>query len=78
MTISDQTVALLEEATLSTPGQVQEGTSLAGLDGWDSMGMVVFMGLVKEQLGVELVVHDLRGCETPVEVRALVKKVAGS
>ena len=73
----EQTVSMLEEATLSNPGAVSSDSSLAQLDGWDSMGMVVFMVLVKEQLGVELVVHDLRGCATPVAVRELVEKVAG-
>ncbi|MBJ01934.1 MAG: hypothetical protein CMK00_03590 [Planctomycetes bacterium] len=73
----EQTVSMLEEATLSNPGAVSSDSSLAQLDGWDSMGMVVFMGLVKEQLGVELVVHDLRGCATPAAVRELVEKVAG-
>ena len=58
-----ETVAkLIEEATQSLPGAVGADTQLGALDGWDSMGMVVFMGLVREQSGVELTVHELRAC----------------
>lgn len=55
---------LLEEATLSDPGTVQPAAELAELEGWDSMGMVMFITLVTERYGVELTVHDLRDSPT--------------
>lgn len=57
-------LAMLEEATQSAPGTLDEGRVLQELEGWDSMGMVMFMGLVKESMAVELSVHDLRECVT--------------
>ena len=55
---------LLEEATQSLSGSLEPATDLKALEGWDSMGMVMFMGLVHERAGFELSVHDLRECET--------------
>ncbi|HKE01138.1 MAG TPA: acyl carrier protein [Planctomycetota bacterium] len=66
-------VSLLEEATQSVAGRVTEESHLEALDGWDSMGMVMFVGLVQDRTGVELTVYELRGCDTP---RALSKLIA--
>ena len=55
---------LLEEATQSEQGSVGEATVLLDLEGWDSMGMVMFIAWVEERFGVELSVHDLRECES--------------
>jgi hypothetical protein len=55
---------MLEDATQSLPGSIGPHCEIQALDGWDSMGMVMFMGLVHDQCGLELSVHDLRECET--------------
>lgn len=61
---SQSIVELLEEATLSDPGAINAEESLHEVEGWDSMGMVMFISLVGERYGVELTVHDLRECST--------------
>lgn len=66
-------ITLLEEATQSLPGTIELDCDLRTLDGWDSMGMVMFMGLLNERAGAELTVHELRSCETP---RELARKIA--
>jgi acyl carrier protein len=64
--ITVQDVAgLLEEAIQAPPGQVDAGTLLEGLTGWDSMGMVAFIWLLEQRTGVKLQVRDLRKCPTP-------------
>jgi acyl carrier protein len=70
----EQLTGLVEEATQSTPGKVSAGTELASLDGWDSMGLVVFVELVQSQVDVELAVHELRACATPAEVLGLIQR----
>jgi len=71
-----KTVELIEEATQALPGSVAADTPLGSLDGWDSMGMVIFLGLVKEEIDVELKVHDLRACTDCSAVRDLVQRIA--
>jgi acyl carrier protein len=68
----EKTVEMIEEATQALPGAVAPEAPLGGLDGWDSMGMVIFLGLVKEEFEVELKVHDLRACANCHEVRELI------
>lgn len=69
--LSDLT-ALIEEAVQALPGSVAPDTDLGTLDGWDSMGLVIFIELVQTKTGVELAVHDLRACSRPPEVVALI------
>lgn len=69
-------VLLLEEATQALPGTLAADSELAGVDGWDSMGMVVFMGLVKERVGVELRVHELGACADARAILELVRPEA--
>lgn len=70
--------AMIEEATQALPGSVSPQTELGTLDGWDSMGLVIFIELVQSRTGAELSVHDLRACAKPPEVLALVHKVAAA
>lgn len=70
--------ALIEEATQALPGTVSPKTELGTLDGWDSMGLVIFIELVQSKAGVELSVHDLRACGKPDEVLSLIHKVAAA
>ena len=64
--------ALIEEAVQALPGRVAPDTNLGTLDGWDSMGLVIFIELVQSRTGVELALHGLRACATPREVAALI------
>jgi acyl carrier protein len=64
--------SILEEAVQARPGQVQAGTLLEGLGGWDSMGMVNFVWLIEQRTGVKLRVGDLRKCPTPASLTQLI------
>lgn len=70
--------ALIEEAVQALPGSVQADTDLGTLDGWDSMGLVIFIELVQSKTGVELAVHDLRACSRPTEIVALIDGAASA
>jgi acyl carrier protein len=72
----DDVIAFLEEATQSLPGTLRGPTRLLDLSGWDSMGMVMFMGLVRDKCGVELSVYDLRECATVAELAGAVERRA--
>jgi acyl carrier protein len=63
-----QVAELLEEATQAIAGTIAPECDLRTLDGWDSMGMVMFMGLLNERMHVELTVHELRASATPLEL----------
>lgn len=68
--------ALVEEATQSMPGTVTVETDLARLDGWDSMGLVIFIDSVKGRTEVELAVHELRACSSTEAIRELISRAA--
>jgi hypothetical protein len=72
----DELLPLIEEAVQAMPGSVKADTDLGTLDGWDSMGLVIFIELVQGRTGVELAVHDLRACSTAPEVLALISGTA--
>lgn len=72
--ITAKTIELLEEATQLPEGSLKANTEFVGLSGWDSMGMVMFIGLVLEHLQVELTVNDLR--ESP-SVQDMAQRIAG-
>ncbi|MDF1798782.1 MAG: phosphopantetheine-binding protein [Planctomycetota bacterium] len=55
-------LALLEEATLAEEGTIDPEAPLLGMEGWDSMGMVMFIALVQDHHGFELSITDLRDC----------------
>ncbi len=73
-----QLTPLIEEATQALAGSVNAQTDLGTLDGWDSMGLVIFIELAQSQLGVELAVHDLRACTRPGEILGLIERVAAT
>lgn len=56
--------ALIEEATQAARGTVTAATSLAELDGWDSMGVVHFLGELSDRLNVQLSADDVEACGT--------------
>jgi acyl carrier protein len=66
--------AMIEEATQALPGRVSAESELGALNGWDSMGLVIFIDLVHAKTGVELQVHDLRACARPPDILALIRK----
>lgn len=70
--------AMIEEATQAMPGTVSAATELGTLDGWDSMGLVIFIELAQAKTGAEISVHDLRACARPPDVLALVNRVAAA
>jgi len=74
---SESVVELLEEATLSDPGAIDAEESLHEVEGWDSMGMVMFISLVGEKFGVELTVHDLRDCSTATALANRIAELVG-
>lgn len=72
----DEVLVFLEEATQALPGSVQAPTRLLDLSGWDSMGMVMFMGLVRDKCGVELSVYDLRECANAADLARAIERRA--
>ena len=70
----EQLHALLEETTQSLPGTLTAETDLTLLDGWDSMGIVLFIDTVTARVGVELAVHELRGCTYSPDVLELIRR----
>ncbi len=71
---NDSVLPILEEATQAPENSIELTQLLPGLEGWDSMGMVMFIGMVKLKCSVELTVHDLRECVSVADLQALVSK----
>ncbi|HIG11925.1 MAG: hypothetical protein ABGY71_11345 [bacterium] len=67
-----QVALMIEEAIQAVPGSVDDSIRLGNLDGWDSMGLVIFIELVKEKAGAELSVHGLRACGSCADVQQLI------
>ena len=76
-TTQDRTRALLEEAIQAPDGSLTRELVLREVEGWDSMGAVLFIGLVKEHLSVELTVHDLRESTRVGDLLDRVQELAG-
>lgn len=75
--IEGRVLALIEEATQAEPGSVTTAVALAQLDGWDSMGIVMFLGELDDKLHVDLTADDLQPCVTVADLVALVLRHAG-
>ncbi|MGQ0552594.1 MAG: acyl carrier protein [Planctomycetota bacterium] len=70
---------LLEAATRAVPGSLRPETALAGLPGWDSLGLVQFLADVADRSGVRLEVAELRGAATVAALAELIaRRAAGS
>jgi len=69
-TLLQRTLDLLEEATNAAPGTLAGDPVLRDMEGWDSMGMVMFIGLVQRELGIELSVYDLHESRTVADLAA--------
>jgi acyl carrier protein len=69
----DEVLEILQAATRAVPGSLRRETPLAGLAGWDSLGMVQFLAEIADRTGARFHVADLRAAET---VGALAELVA--
>jgi acyl carrier protein len=74
--IASRVIELIEESTQSVPGTLQEETELTDTGVWDSMSMVMFIGLVLEETGVELKAEDMQSCATPGQLRMAIARRA--
>lgn len=63
----------IEHATQTLPGRLTAAAPLAGLDGWDSLGMYNLIVLIEERHGLELAMEDLAACDTPADVMAVLQ-----
>lgn len=66
--------AMLEEATQADPGSLAPTQVLKELEGWDSLGVVMFIGLVLEHLGLEISVHEIRDCVRVADLEARLRE----
>ncbi len=70
--MQQRVIALLEQSIQARPDTVRADTQLDDLDGWDSMGMVMLVGELFDQLAVEIAIDDLNACKTVADIVALV------
>ncbi|MCB9684413.1 MAG: acyl carrier protein [Alphaproteobacteria bacterium] len=73
MSEEQRVIALVERALQADPGSLRGTTRFADLEGWDSMGMVDFLGSLYDESGVALSIDDLLACSTIGEVAARVE-----
>ncbi len=59
---------ILEESLSLAPGTTSLGQSLDTVDGWNSMGIVTFLGACMDQLDADLPVDTVVGCATVQDV----------
>jgi acyl carrier protein len=74
----DDILKCLEESSLMIPGRLEPGTPLKALGGWDSIGMVTFITLVKKRTGIRFRISDLIHCDTPESFLKLIHERTGS
>lgn len=72
MSQDQRVVELMERALQADPGSLDAATRFTEVEGWDSMGMVDFLGSLYDELGVALSIDDLLVCTTLGEVIARV------
>ena len=69
-------IALLEDAVQADPGSLGPDTVLEGLDGWDSMGVVWFLGEVADRWDGFLSAEDVAACPTVRDLIELVRRAS--
>jgi acyl carrier protein len=69
----DEVIDILQSATRAVPGSLKRDTPLAGLPGWDSLGMVQFLAEIADRTGRRFHVSEVR---TPATVGELADLVA--
>ena len=72
-----EVVAMLEESIQALPGSAAS-TPLGDLDGWDSMGMVIFVELVAKKTSAKIAVHEVRACTSVDELVLLIRRTVGA
>ena len=75
--ILSRVIAMLEDATQTPSGKIGGDTALEELGGWDSMGMVAFVTLVRSSYGVSLRTNELLRYPTPDALARLIQQRRG-
>ena len=70
-----EVIEMLEESIQALPGSAAN-TPLGDLDGWDSMGMVIFVELVAQKTRAKIAVHEVRACTSVDELVLLIRRMA--
>lgn len=70
----DRLITDIEDATQSLPGLFGPDAVLETVEGWDSLGMALFIGIVAERTGVELAIEDLQECTTVRDLQAMLER----
>ncbi len=65
----------MERVTQAAPGEIRPESVLAELEGFDSMGVVDFLGTLYDDLGVIVTVDELQSF---VRVSDILRRVAGA
>ena len=63
---------LLDQIVEVEPGTLSESDSLASIDGWDSLAVIVFQAEVDEKLGMVAQPAELARCKTVQDLINLV------
>ena len=62
----------IDELLYLPEGTLTGGENLDDLEGWDSMALVMFMGLADSKAGIKLAPRQLGACVTVNDLAALV------
>jgi hypothetical protein len=74
MNPTDRICRILEEAAAAEPGSVHPSTALGEIDGWDSMGVVFFLGeAALHWPQVRIASDDVAACRTVADLARLVQ-----
>jgi len=65
-------IEAIENAIQAEAGSLAESTTLRGLSGWDSLGIVAFIDEVLQSFRIELPVDDILECGTVHELVEMV------
>jgi acyl carrier protein len=63
---------LIDELLEVSPGTLS-GSEWLGAVGWDSLAIIGFMALCDDQFGLQVSPLEIKGCETPDDLFALVQ-----
>jgi len=62
--MNTELLALMEEAMELDPGSINESDLLEELEFWDSIAIVVFMGMADANLGIQISADAIIECKT--------------
>jgi acyl carrier protein len=69
--MNTELLALMEEAMEIDPGSIKKDDRLEDLELWDSIAIVVFMGMADANLGIQISADAIIGCKTVGDVCSL-------